>query len=167
MMQKQELELQRQELKDTRKELAKTAKAQEMLVSLTSQQLNLQKNARLKDIKPSLSSEKNEFGSPNNPEKASFNVNLKVKDFKLLLEDIQQISESEIYQLNRTSTLKKLYDPNNLITVVFRILKNEYIKRQPTNLEFDIYFTDIDGNKYIQKIRFNGSMKIEESKLLE
>jgi hypothetical protein len=155
-MQREELELQRKELKLTRRELKmtrieleKSAEAQNRLVVLTQEELELQKTQKPPELK---------FESarwiPDSKENY-YELTLKTKYHKLKINKIFTTKDEDFKIEDELSTkiIGKYFEESSIIFIylVTKDKKYEY----PESLRITITYQDIDSNAYIQYLRLD------------
>lgn len=159
-MQREELELQRKELKLTRKELEltrveleKSAEAQNTLVALTREELEMQKEVRKSQIKPELKLDGIRWIPK--ADGSYLELKLKVKYHKLKIQKVEiKFSSSDLIlddpHLNKV--IDKYFEESSDIFVVLSTrTKNP---TQPEGLKINVQFMDIDSNQYRQLVQF-------------
>jgi hypothetical protein len=157
LMQREELELQRKELTLTRKEIEKSAEAQNMLVSLTREQLELDKAIRKNQIKPELiKKEVKPIAQQNSESKYMIQINLSVKFNRLKLFRLEVSGEVYDFKINEDwhhMTMSKFYEPNEELFVIIESPRKTV--ENPIGLIVEIYFEDVDTRTYKQSFTFS------------
>lgn len=149
LMQREELELQRKELELTRRELEKSAAAQNMLVSLTKEQLELDKAIRKNQVQPELA--RKSLNLIKGPGGDRIQINFVVKLNRLRIFKLDMRGEKNYFKINEslnTKTFGRFYEPNDDVFVI--IESQTRIDNTPIGLIVDIYFEDIDSRTYRQ-----------------
>lgn len=152
LMQREELELQRKELKLTRRELKKSAEAQNMLVALTKEELELQKEIRRSQIKPELKIEETKWIPIT--QGFYFELKLKTKYHKLRITKVS-ISDNDHFVIEENSLkqiVDKYYEDEYEISIL--LSTKEKKTEQPEGFNITIVYQDIDLHKYEQRIKF-------------
>ncbi len=157
LLQKRELEYQRRELKETKEEIAKSAQAQQMLVELTNQQLELQREIRMSQVFPELylaSTAVNwitkpgvgyvlklEFGTKYNRVRITrFEITGKDYGFKCINED--EIT-SRYFETRQT--------------IYPEFFRGDGKNFHPYDMQIKVYYEDIDKNPYYQIVSFQNN----------
>ena len=152
LLQKRELEYQRRELKETKEEIAKSAAAQEMLVKLTEEQLELQKQIRKSQVLPELGLRnknwitkpgvgwvlKIELGAKENKVKP-YRVDIFGKDYGFKCINIDELSKYYVQE-------KHAFE--------LELFRGEGNKFEPVNMKVRVFYYDIDERMYKQTITF-------------